>query len=58
MYIILGGDCAISRDGHMLPYRVYMAAQCYLVSRGQTLSAVAIAQHAGKGLEVFSSVLV
>ena len=29
LYIILGGDCAISRDGHMLPYRVYMAAQCY-----------------------------
>ena len=29
MYIILGGDCAISHDGHMLPYRVYMAAQDY-----------------------------
>ena len=24
MYIILGGDCAISHDGHMLPYRVYI----------------------------------
>ena len=29
MYIILGGDSAISHDGHMLPYRVYMAAQDY-----------------------------
>ena len=29
MYIILGGDCAISHDGHMLPYRVHMAAQDY-----------------------------
>ena len=27
MHIILGSDCAISHDGHMLPYRVYMAAQ-------------------------------